>query len=112
MTKVYEGTFDARGLRIAIVVGRFNESIGKRLLEGALDCLSRHGIADEDTTVVWVPGAFEIPLAAQRLARSGEVDAIVTLGAVVRGETAHFDYVAGHAANGVGEAMLDSGIPI
>jgi 6,7-dimethyl-8-ribityllumazine synthase len=112
MSRVYEGTFEARGLRVGIVVGRFNESIGKRLLEGALDCLTRHGISDEDTAVVWVPGAFEIPLAAQRLASSGEVDAIVTLGAVVRGETAHFEYVAGQAAAGVGRAMLDTGVPI
>jgi 6,7-dimethyl-8-ribityllumazine synthase len=112
MTKVYEGTFDARDLRIGIVVGRFNETIGKRLLEGALDCLKRHGIRDEDVAVVWVPGAYEIPLAAARLASSGEVDALVTLGAVIRGETPHFDYVAGHAANGVGRASLDTGVPI
>jgi 6,7-dimethyl-8-ribityllumazine synthase len=112
MTKVHEGTFEARDLRIGIVVGRFNETIGKRLLEGALDCLKRHGIRDEDVAVAWVPGAFEIPLAAHRLAASGEVDAVITLGAVIRGETPHFDYVAGHAANGVGRASLDTGIPI
>ena len=111
-TKIYEGTFDARDLRIGIIVGRFNETIGKRLLEGALDCLRRHGIRDEDVTVVWVPGAYEIPLVAQRLAASGEVDALVTLGAVIRGETPHFDYVAGHAATGVGNASLTTGIPI
>lgn len=112
MTKIYEGSFEARDLRVGIVVGRFNETIGKRLLEGAEDCLKRHGIRSEDITVVWVPGAFEIPLAAQRLAASGEVDAVVTLGAVIRGETPHFDYVAGHAANGVGGASLETGIPI
>ena len=112
MTKTYEGSFDALDLRIGIVVGRFNETIGKRLLEGALDCLVRHGLRDEDITVVWVPGAFEIPLAAHRLAASGEVDALVTLGAVIRGETAHFDYVCAHAANGVGRASVDTGIPI
>ena len=112
MTNVYEGSFEARDLRIGIVVGRFNETIGKRLLEGALDCLKRHGLRDEDVTVVWVPGAFEIPLVAQRLAASGEADAVITLGAVIRGETPHFDYVAGHAANGVGRASLDTGVPI
>ena len=112
MTKVIEGSFEARDLRVGIVVGRFNETIGKRLLEGAEDCLRRHGVRAEDVTVVWVPGAFEIPLAAQRLAASGEVDAVITLGAVIRGETPHFDYVAGHAASGVGRASLDTGIPI
>jgi 6,7-dimethyl-8-ribityllumazine synthase len=112
MSKIYEGSFEARDLRVGIIVGRFNETIGKRLLEGAEDCLLRHGIRAEDITVVWVPGAFEIPLAAQRLASSGEVDAVVTLGAVIRGETPHFDYVSGHAANGVGRASLETGIPI
>lgn len=112
MPKTYEGSFDARDLRIGIVVGRFNETIGKRLLEGAEDCLKRHGIREEDISVVWVPGAFEVPLAAQRLSASGEVDAVITLGAVIRGETPHFDYVAGHAANGVGRASLETGIPI
>lgn len=110
--KTYEGTFDARDLRVGIVVSRFNETIGKRLLEGAVDCLRRHGMRDEDITVVWVPGAFELPLAAQRLATSGEVDALITVGAVIRGETAHFDYVAGHASNGIGRVGLDTGIPI
>jgi 6,7-dimethyl-8-ribityllumazine synthase len=112
MTRIIEGSFEARGLRIGIVVGRFNETIGKRLLEGAEDCLRRHGVRAEDITVVWVPGAFEIPLAAQRLAASGEVDAVITLGAVIRGETPHFDYVAGHAANATGRTSVETGIPI
>lgn len=112
MAKSYEGTYEARDLRVGIVVSRFNEVIGKALLEGAENCLARHGVRAEDVTVVWVPGAFEIPLAAQRLAASGEVDAVVTLGAVIRGDTPHFDYVAGHAASGVGRASLDTGIPI
>lgn len=112
MTRVYEGTYEARDLRVAIVVGRFNEAIGKLLLEGAQDCLRRHGIRDDDVAVAWVPGAFEIPLAAKRLAASGEVDAVITLGAVIRGETAHFDHVAGQAAAGVQQAMLDTEIPI
>jgi 6,7-dimethyl-8-ribityllumazine synthase len=112
MTRTYEGNFDARRLRIAVVVSRFNETIGKRLLDGALDCLARHGADLGETSVVWVPGAFEIPLVARRLASSGEFDAVVCLGAVIRGETAHFEYVAGHAANGIGTASAETGVPI
>lgn len=112
MIHTYEGSFDGRGAKIAIVASRFNESVGKRLVEGALDCLGRHGVAESDISVVWVPGAFELPAAALRLASSGEVDALVCVGAVIRGETAHFDYVAGHAANGIGEVALRTGIPI
>jgi 6,7-dimethyl-8-ribityllumazine synthase len=112
MTTKYEGSFDGKRLRVAIIVGRFNETIGKRLLEGAIDGLTRHGVAEQDISVTRVPGAFEIPLVAQRLANSGEVDAIIALGAVIRGETAHFDYVAGHASNGIGRASVDTGIPI
>jgi 6,7-dimethyl-8-ribityllumazine synthase len=112
MTTKYEGSFDGKRLRVAIIVGRFNETIGKRLLEGAIDGLTRHGVAEQDISVTWVPGAFEIPLVAQRLASSGEFDAIVALGAVIRGETAHFDFVAGHASNGIGKASVDTGIPI
>jgi 6,7-dimethyl-8-ribityllumazine synthase len=112
MPTSYEGSFDGRRLRVAVVVGRFNETIGKRLLEGALDGLKRNGVADQDISVTWVPGAFEIPLVAHRLARSGEVDAVVALGAVIRGETAHFDYVAGHSSNGIGRASVETGVPI
>jgi 6,7-dimethyl-8-ribityllumazine synthase len=112
MAHTYEGSFDGRNLRVAVVVGRFNETIGKQLLEGALDCLKRHHVADSDISIVWVPGAFEIPAVAKRIATSGEVDAIVCLGAVIRGETAHFDYVAGHASNGIGTVALESGLPI
>jgi len=112
MTQTYEGTFDGRNLRVAIVAGRFNETIVKQLVEGALDCLRRHNVKDSDVSVVWVPGAFEIPSTAKRLASSGEVDAIVCLGAVIRGETAHFDYVAGHASNGIGAVALETGLPI
>ncbi len=108
---VYEGSFDAKDLRVAIVASRFNETISKRLVDGALDCLARHGVPDERVSVAWVPGAFEIPAAAQRLASSGEVDAIVCVGAVIRGETAHFDYVAGHAMNGIADVGMRSGIP-
>lgn len=112
MTKVYDGNFDGKGLRVAVVVSRFNEAIARALLDGALDCLRRHGVDDHDVSVAWVPGAFELPSAASRFAASGEVDAIVALGAVIRGETPHFDYVAGHAATGIGEISVRSGIPV
>ena len=112
MAHTYEGSLDASRLRVAIVAARFNETIGKRLVEGALDCLRRHGAADADISVTWVPGAFELPIAAQRIAASGEVDAVVCVGAVIRGETAHFDFVAGHASNGIGRAALDTGVPV
>jgi 6,7-dimethyl-8-ribityllumazine synthase len=106
------GGFDARGMRIAIVASRFNEAIGRRLVDGAFDCLKRHDVSDEDVSVTWVPGAYEIPLIAMRLAGSGAYDAVITLGAVIRGETAHFDLVAGHAATGIGRASMDTGVPI
>jgi 6,7-dimethyl-8-ribityllumazine synthase len=112
MTRTYEGSFDGRNLRVAVIASRFNETIARRLLDGAVDCLVRHGVTDNDITVAWVPGAFELPAAAKRLAESGEVDAIVCVGAVIRGETPHFDYVAGHAAKGIGDAALSTGIPI
>jgi 6,7-dimethyl-8-ribityllumazine synthase len=108
----YEGRLDAAGIRVAIVVSRFNELVTKQLLAGALDCLRRHGAADDAVSVAWVPGAFEIPLVAQRLASSGSVDAVICLGAVIRGATAHFDYVAGQAAAGVARAALDTGLPV
>ncbi|MGH2754338.1 MAG: 6,7-dimethyl-8-ribityllumazine synthase [Actinomycetota bacterium] len=112
MTRTFEGSFDAKDLRVAIVASRFNETISRRLVEGALDQLTRHGVPDESLSVTWVPGAFEIPVAAGRLAASGEVDAIVCVGAVIRGETAHFDYVAAQAMNGIGRLSETSGIPV
>ncbi|MDP9226668.1 MAG: 6,7-dimethyl-8-ribityllumazine synthase [Actinomycetota bacterium] len=99
-------------MRVAVIASRFNESIATKLLEGAVDCLGRHGVEDQDIAIVWVPGAFELPVAAKRFAASGEVDAVVCVGAVVRGETAHFDYVASHAARGIGEASLTTGVPV
>jgi 6,7-dimethyl-8-ribityllumazine synthase len=108
----YEGRLQAEGLRFAIVVSRFNEAITTKLLEGARDCLRRHGADDRALAVAWVPGAFEIPLAAQRLARSGQFDALICLGAVIRGATAHFDYVAGQSAAGVARVALDTGLPV
>jgi 6,7-dimethyl-8-ribityllumazine synthase len=110
--KTYEGKLDATGLRFAVVISRFNEMVTRHLLEGAQDCLRRHGASDEQPSVAWVPGAWEIPLVAQRLAASGQFDAVICLGAVIRGATAHFDYVAGQAAAGVARASLETGIPI
>lgn len=108
----YEGRLDATGLRIALLASRFNETITKSLLDGALSALRRHGLDDTSITVAWVPGAFELPLAAKRLAASGEFDAVVCLGAVIRGATAHFDYVAGQSASGCARAALDTGVPV
>jgi 6,7-dimethyl-8-ribityllumazine synthase len=108
----YEGRLDAVGLRLAIVVSRFNETITRQLLEGARDCLRRHGADEQALVVVWVPGAFEIPPTALRLARSGRFDAVVCLGAVIRGATPHFDHMAGQAAAGVARAALESGVPV
>jgi 6,7-dimethyl-8-ribityllumazine synthase len=108
----YEGRLDAAGLRVAIVVSRFNDLITRQLLEGARDCLRRHGADADQPVVAWVPGAFEIPLAAQRLARSGNFDAVVCLGAVIRGATAHFEHVAGQAASGIARVALETGVPV
>lgn len=110
--RTFSGGLDASPLRIAVIAGRFNESVSKRLVDGALDCLRRHGAAEDDIWLVWVPGAFELPVAARRIAASNEVDAIVCVGAVVRGETPHFDYVAGNAARGIADATAATGIPI
>ena len=108
----YEGALIGTNLRVAIVLGRFNSLIGDRLLEGALSTLRRHGVADENITVARVPGAFEIPLAAQEFAKSGRCDAVVCLGAVIRGATAHFDYVAGPMASSLANIALQTGVPV
>jgi 6,7-dimethyl-8-ribityllumazine synthase len=108
----YEGRLDASGLRIGLLASRFNETITKSLLDGALSALRRHGLDDASITVAWVPGAFELPLAAKRLAASGEFDAVVCLGAVIRGATTHYDYVCSQAASGIARAALDTGVPI
>lgn len=110
--ETFEGSFDGRDLRVGIVVSRFNETITRRLTEGAVDCLKRHGVYENNISVTWVPGAFEIPGAARRMARSGQFDALVCLGAVIRGETAHFDYVAGQALQGVGALAGEGDIPV
>ncbi|WP_295619732.1 6,7-dimethyl-8-ribityllumazine synthase [uncultured Intestinimonas sp.] len=110
--KVYEGKLIAQGLRVAIVCARFNEFIVSKLLSGCLDALRRHGAREEDIAVAWVPGAFEIPLAASKLAESGRFDAVIALGAVIRGATSHYDYVCSEVAKGVAAAGLQSGVPV
>ena len=112
MPQFHEGKLEARDLKVALVVARFNELITERLLEGALDCLRRHGADDNALHVIRVPGGFELGLAAKAAASSGDYDAVVCLGAVVRGATPHFDLVAGEAARGVARAALDSGVPV
>lgn len=110
--EVFEGKFNNKSLKIGIVVSRFNETITKNLLDGALQTLRRHGIDTEQITLVWVPGAFEIPLAAKIIAAPGKYDAIICLGCVIRGETPHFEYVAGQVANGLMDSMLETFTPI
>ncbi len=108
----FEGKLSGKGLRFGIVAGRFNEFISTRLLDGALDSLRRHEVDDGDVEVAWVPGAFELPLVAQRLATSRRYDAVICLGAVIRGGTPHFDYVAAETAKGIAKVSLDSGVPV
>ena len=112
MPKQYEGKLDGSGLRMALVVGRFNSFISERLVDGALDALLRHGVADDDITVARVPGAFEIPLVARKLAESGKFDAVICLGAVIRGSTPHFDYVSAEVSKGIASVGLASGVPV
>ncbi|MGM0880520.1 MAG: 6,7-dimethyl-8-ribityllumazine synthase [Bacillota bacterium] len=111
MARIFEGHLISEGLKYGVVVGRFNEFISSKLLGGALDAFKRHGAQEEDVDVAWVPGAFEIPLIAQKMAESGKYDAVITLGAVIRGSTPHFDYVCNEAAKGVAAIALKTGIP-
>jgi len=111
MGKTVEGKLDASGLKFGIIVSRFNELVSKGLLEGAIDCLKRHGAAEEAIDVVWAPGAFEIPVIAKKMA-SKKYSAVICLGAVIRGGTPHFDYVASEAAKGIAKVSLDSGVPV
>jgi len=108
---VLEGQLTAQGLRFAIVVSRFNSLVTQRLLDGALDALRRHGADENAITVVYVPGSFEIPLAAKRLAQSGAFDAVICLGCILRGDTPHFEYVASEAAKGIAQVALETGVP-
>ncbi|NLD38474.1 MAG: 6,7-dimethyl-8-ribityllumazine synthase [Desulfatiglans sp.] len=112
MPKTVEGIISAEGYRFAIVVSRFNDFISSKLVEGALDALKRHGANEDNITLVRVPGAFEIPIAAKRLATKGGYDAIICLGAVIRGATPHFDYVASEVAKGIAVVSLESTLPV
>lgn len=112
MPKVHEGKLDASNRRFAIVVARFNSLITSKLLDGALDCLRRHGCPEDHVEIAWVPGAFELPLVARKLAASGRSDVVICLGAVIRSETPHFDFVAGEAARGIARVSLDTGVPV
>ena len=110
--RTLEGKVVAEGLRIGIVIARFNEFITSKLLGGAVDGLVRHGMNEEDIDVAWVPGAFEIPLIAKKMAKSGKYDAVIALGAVIRGSTSHYDYVCNEVSKGVAAASMESGVPV
>jgi 6,7-dimethyl-8-ribityllumazine synthase len=108
----YSGSLRGDGLRVALVCGRFNDFITERLVAGARDGLIRHGVDEASITEAWAPGAFELPLVAKRLAASGEFDAVICLGAVIRGATGHYDFVAGNCASGIQQAQLETGVPV
>ena len=110
MAQVIQGRIDARGFRIGIVVSRFNNFITAKLLDGALDGLKSHGVADDDLTIVHVPGAFEIPLVVEKMAAAGKYDALVCLGAVIRGDTPHFEYVSDAVTRGIGKAFIEKNV--
>ncbi|HOC17143.1 MAG TPA: 6,7-dimethyl-8-ribityllumazine synthase [Vicinamibacterales bacterium] len=112
MGKVFEGRFEAPGKRVAIAVSRFNDFFTKELLGGARDCLARHGVPDDDVDVAWVPGSFELPLVARRLARTGRYGAVVCLGCLIQGDTPHFQLIAAEVTKGVAQAALETGVPI
>ncbi|KUJ71681.1 6,7-dimethyl-8-ribityllumazine synthase [Thiomicrospira sp. WB1] len=110
--KTIEGNLTAQGLKIGLVVGRFNSFVVESLVKGAVDTIVRHGGEEKNIEQVWVPGAFEIPVVAQKMAQSGQYDAVVALGAVIRGGTPHFDYVAGECVKGIGQVALQTGVPV
>jgi 6,7-dimethyl-8-ribityllumazine synthase len=112
MAKLFEGRISAEGFRFGVIVSRFNDFISSKLVEGALDALKRHGAKDEMISLIKVPGSFEIPVAAKKTADSGQFDAIICLGAVIRGATPHFDYVAAEVSKGIAAVALESGIPV
>ena len=112
MPKELKGDLNGQGLRVAVVVARFNEVVTRQLLSGAVETLSRHGVSDDDISVAWVPGSFELPLVAKSLVKTGRYDSIICLGAVIRGETGHYDMVAGHASGGIGSVATDTGVPV
>lgn len=110
--KVYEGNLVAQGLKFGIVVGRFNEFIGSKLLSGSLDALTRHGVKEDEIEISWAPGAFEIPLVAKKMAKTKKYDAVICLGAVIKGATAHFEYVSSEVSKGIANMSLDTEVPI
>jgi 6,7-dimethyl-8-ribityllumazine synthase len=110
--KTYEGKLVAEGLKFGIIVGRFNEFIGGKLLGGALDGLKRHGVEDNEIEIAWVPGAFEIPLAAKKMAKSKKYDAVICLGAVIKGATPHFDFVSSEVSKGIANVSLETEVPV
>ena len=112
MGKLFEGTLLGKGLKFGLVVSRFNEFFSKKLLEGAQDALLRHGVNEEDVEIAWVPGSFEIPLVAKKLAQTKSYDAVICLGAVVRGGTPHFEYIAAEVSKGIARVGLETGIPV
>ena len=112
MSKLFEGVLLGKGLKFGVVASRFNEFITRKLLEGAQDALLRHGVNEEDIDVAWVPGSFEIPLVAQKLAQTKRYDAVICLGTVVRGATPHFEYIAAEVAKGIARVSLETGLPV
>ncbi len=112
MTNIYEGMLTVTNEKFCIIVARFNEFIGSKLLSGAIDELKRHGAKDENIDIVWCPGAFEIPLVAKKVAKSGKYNAIITLGAVIKGSTSHYDYVCAEVSKGVASVSLETAIPV
>jgi len=112
MVKTLEGVLTAKGLSFGIVVSRFNEFFSKKLLDGALDCIVRHGGDEKAVTVAWVPGGFELPMAAKRMAASGKYDAVIALGALIRGNTPHFEYIAAEVAKGLATSALETNLPV
>jgi 6,7-dimethyl-8-ribityllumazine synthase len=112
MSKTYEGNLIGKGLKFGIVVSRFNEFFSSKLLDGAKDALNRHGVLETDIEVAWTPGSFEIPLIAQKMAKSKKYDAVICLGAVIRGGTPHFDYIASEVAKGIAKVGLETGVPV
>jgi 6,7-dimethyl-8-ribityllumazine synthase len=112
MAKVIEGKLSAKGVKFGLVVSRFNDFINKRLTDGALDALNRHGAEDKNISIIMVPGSFEIPLMAKKLADSGNYDAVICLGAVIRGATPHFEYISAEVTKGIAQVALDTGVPI
>jgi 6,7-dimethyl-8-ribityllumazine synthase len=112
MGKLFEGALLGKGLKVGVVVARFNEFITKKLLDGAQDALHRHGVNQADIDIAWVPGSFEIPLVAKKLAQTNKYDAIICLGAVIRGATPHFEYIAAEVAKGIARVGLEAGLPV